>query len=202
MSIFRLQVLTMEKKKMPGKLANQKAPADSQSWVMKQIIVGISLSVGLFLTAYNFLPIRITGVKSTGDSLVLAVRCLFISSLPVLAIMQSVGNIRFNTRAIDPVRGGGEDMVEVPNKILRNTTEQFLFHAVGLLTLSTFLDESSLRAIPILSCIFVIFRLLFWRRYLNSPLNRAVGMSGTAFPTILVYFYCGFFIVQTTILSQ
>lgn len=92
-------------------------------------------------------------------------------------------------------------MVDVPNRILRNTTEQFLLHAVGLLTLSTFLDEASLKILPILSCDFVIFRMLFWWGYLNAPLNRAVGMSGTAITTIFVYAYCMYCIIKPVFIS-
>lgn len=119
----------------------------------------------------------------------------------VFALFKSVADTRFFTRAIDPVKGGGEDMVDVPNRILRNTTEQFLLYAVGLLTLSTFLDEASLKILPILSCDFVIFRMLFWWGYLNAPLNRAVGMSGTASTTICVYAYCMYCILKPVFIS-
>lgn len=146
---------------MTQKSQNRKAPKESHIWVRNQIFVGASLSLGLCLAAYNFLPIQITGIESPADRLVLAVRCIFISTIPVLALFKSIADARFFTRAIDPVKGGGEDIVDVPNRILRNTTEQFLLHAVGLLTLSTFLDEASLKIIPILSCDFVIFRMLF-----------------------------------------
>lgn len=186
---------------MTQKSQNRKAPKESHIWVRNQIFVGASLSLGLCLAAYNFLPIQITGIESPADRLVLAVRCIFISSIPVLALFKSIADARFFTRAIDPVKGGGEDIVDVPNRILRNTTEQFLLHAVGLLTLSTFLDEASLKIIPILSCDFVIFRMLFWWGYLNAPLNRAVGMSGTAISTIFVYVYCMYCIIKPAFIS-
>lgn len=186
---------------MTQKSQHRKAPKESHIWVRNQIIVGIILSIGMCLGAYHFLPIQISDIKSPADRLVLAVRCIFISTIPVFALFKSVADTRFFTRAIDPVKGGGEDMVDVPNRILRNTTEQFLLHAVGLLTLSTFLDEASLKILPILSCDFVIFRMLFWWGYLNAPLNRAVGMSGTASTTICVYAYCMYCILKPVFIS-
>jgi uncharacterized membrane protein YecN with MAPEG domain len=185
---------------MTTRASTTQAPKESKAWITKQIYVGATSSVTLFLVGYHFLPLRMTNIKTSADALVFTVQCLFISSLPMLANIHYIGDKRFNSKAIDPVRGGGEDVVDVPNRILRNTVEQFLVHAVALLTLSTFLDEASLKAIPILSGIFVLYRLLFWWGYMKSPLNRTVGMAGTFCPTILVYIYCLYCIVRTTFL--
>lgn len=185
---------------MTTRQSTTQAPKESRDWITKQIWVGALSSITLFLVGYHFLPLKITNVKTSADALVFTVQSLFISSIPMLANIQFISSMRFNSKAIDPIRGGGEDLVGVPNRILRNTMEQFLVHAVALLTLSTFLDETSLKAIPILSGIFVLFRFLFWWGYQNSPLNRAVGMSGTALPTFLVYFYCLYRIVKSIVL--
>ncbi|XP_062570204.1 transmembrane protein 79-like [Saccostrea cucullata] len=181
---------------MPEKSATRKAPKESKDWIRKQIMAGLTLCATLFLGAYYFLPLPAIQAQSPVDRFILTIRCLFVSSLPIPLILQSVGNARFNTTAIDPVKGGGEDIVDVPNRILRNTIEQYIMHAVAMLTLCTFLDEDSLKVLPILSVIFVIFRLLFWWGYLSSPLNRAVGMSGTAMPIFLTYLYCLYRIIK------
>lgn len=71
---------------------NMKAPKESHIWVRNQIFVGASLSIGLCLAAFHFLPIQITDIKSPADRLVLAVRCIFISTIPVLALFKSIAD--------------------------------------------------------------------------------------------------------------
>lgn len=94
---------------------------------------------------------------------------------------------------------GAENLVDVRNRILRNTTEQFILHVMAMLTLTLFLEGTSMKVIPILSGIFLTARIAFQIGYISSPIKRAYGFASTFLPTVAVYAYCTFRMVQRLI---
>ncbi|VDI64252.1 Hypothetical predicted protein [Mytilus galloprovincialis] len=170
---------------------------EKRAWVNKQIGSAVVLTTVIFITIFYYSPLSVKGVSTTADRLVFTFRCLFVSSFSIIFGIHTVGSVRGSTKAIDPVNGGGESLVEVPNRILRNTVEQFFLHMIALLTLSSFLDEGSMKAIPILTFIFILGRILFYFGYTYDPIYRGLGFASTFLPTIATYLYCSFRILQT-----
>lgn len=117
------------------------------------------------------------------------------SCLQCLGIF-GVFRFRAFTNAIDPVYGKSENLVFLPNQILRNTTEQFFLHMMAMLTLTLFLQGSSMKAIPILCGIFLIARIVFQVGYTASPMKRAYGFASTFLPTVAVYVYCTYCLIN------
>lgn len=159
-------------------------------WIRIQIFSAIATCVVVFLVGFNTLPINTTGLKAPADRLVFAFRWLFISSLTIVFALFGVLNVRGKSNAVDPINGGAENLTEVPNRILRNTMEQFFLHMAGLLMLSTILEPSSLKAIPILVLLFLLGRVTFALGYRSSPFNRSYGFMTTLIPNLAVYGYC------------
>lgn len=150
----------------------------------------------VYLLSYLFLPIDTSNLTTLPDRLALTIPCLFVSSLSIVMGIVAVGIVRGNSNAIDPVYGRSEHLVNVPNRILRNTTEQFILHVMAMLTLTVFLDGRSMKVLPILCGIFLIARIVYHIGYMSSPTNRAYGFVSTFFPTISVYAYCIFCIAR------
>nr|XP_022324538.1 transmembrane protein 79-like [Crassostrea virginica] len=177
------------------KLEDKRTWQEKKAGIQGDVAISVVISVLVFISSYLFLPIDTSHLKELPDRLALTISCLFVSSFSVLMGIYLVGQIRGNSNAIDPVNGGAENLVDVRNRILRNTTEQFILHVMAMLTLTLFLEGTSMKVIPILSGIFLIARGIYQFGYMSSPMKRGYGFGSTFFPTIFVYAYCTFCIV-------
>lgn len=174
------------------KVRDKRTNAEKLTWVYTLIFCSVIFSSTFFFVGFFYFPIDTSGLKTSVDRLIYTIQWLMVSALAIHAGIHGVGSVRASTSAIDPLEGNAENLVEVPNKILRNTMEQFILHAVGLITLSTYLTETNMKCIPILVLIFLIGRLCFWYAYGYSmqAMNRAFGFATTYLPTVGVYLYC------------
>lgn len=184
-----------EKKKQPTHLLKANMP-----WIRSQIFAANITSLLLFLVFFWILPINTAGLKALADRLVFTFRWLFVSSLSILFALFGVLKVRGTSNAVDPINGGSENLTEVPNRILRNTVEQYFLHMTGLLMLATILEPSSLKAIPILVGLFLLGRFTFWFGYTRSPFNRSFGFMTTLVPTLVMYGYCVYRLITDKLL--
>ena len=181
---------------MSDKQKDKRSFQQKKAFVIKQIATSVVISVTVFVVSYLYLPINTSHLKELPDRLALTISCLFVSSFSVLMGIYLVGQIRGNSNAIDPVNGGAENLVDVRNRILRNITEQFILHVMAMLTLTLFLEGTSMKAIPILTGIFLDNVRIACQ---TSPINRAYGFASTFLPTVAVYAYCTFRMIQRLI---
>jgi hypothetical protein len=182
---------------------NEKEKAEHQktlNWVYTEAAAAVVV-MGVVYCAVNQLPLDTQTLQTPNDRLVFTLRWLFISSLPIVSAIFGVLDVRGSTKAIDPIHGGAENLVELPNKILRNTIEQFSLHAVGVLSLTTYLDEKSMFIIRGLVVLFFLGRIFFVIGYKSSPSNRGFGFAITFLPTLLTYGYVLYKFVTTYILG-
>lgn len=143
-------------------------------------VVSTVITAIVFLLSYLFLPIDTSTLVTLPDRLSLTIPCLFVSSLSIVMGIVAVGSVRGNSNAIDPVYGRSEHLVDVPNRILRNTTEQFILHMMAMLALTVFLEGSSMKVITILSGIFLIARIVYHVGYIVCPLRPKERMDSSA----------------------
>ncbi|CAG2192680.1 unnamed protein product [Mytilus edulis] len=174
----------------------KKTLEENKSRANKQF-AATAVFLAVFYALSKSLPLDTTQLTSPTERLTYTIRWLFLSSTTIMFAMFGVLNVRGNTDAIDPLNGGSENLVELPNRILRNTTEQFILHASAVLTLSTFMDENSMRNIPLLVILFIIGRLFYAIGFSSAPMNRAFGFSITFIPTFATYAYCAYRVVSS-----
>lgn len=159
-------------------------------------VVSTVITAIVFLLSYLFLPIDTSTLTTLPDRLSLTIPCLFVSSLSIVMGIVAVGSVRGNSNAIDPVYGRSEHLVDVPNRILRNTTEQFILHMMVMLALTVFLEGSSMKVIPILSGIFLIARIVYHIGYIyvlsdqKSVWIRQHILSDDSCVCLLYILYC------------
>ncbi|XP_062570206.1 transmembrane protein 79-like [Saccostrea cucullata] len=180
---------------MSDKQKDKRTFREKKTRVQMQIVTSLIVSGSVFFFSYWLLNINTSKITELSERLAFTICCLFVSSFSIIMGIIGVGNVRGNTDAIDPVYGGAENLVDVPNRILRNTTEQFFLHMMAMLTLTLFLEGSSMRVIPILSGIFLMARIVYQYGYMSSPMNRGWGFASTFIPTLVVYIYCTFCIL-------
>lgn len=158
-------------------------------WVYKEFAAGAAVLAVLYYTVRN-IPLDTETLKTPQDRIVFTFRWMLISILPLISAIFDVLNVRGTTNAINPIAGKSEHLVEVPNRILRNGMEQFLLHAIGLLALTTYLDETCMSAIPVLVSMFFVGRVFYSLGFKSSERNRGFGFFITFLPTLITYGYC------------
>lgn len=158
-------------------------------WVYKEFAAGAAVLAVLYYTVRN-IPLDTGTLRTPQDRIVFTFRWMLISSLPLISAIFDVLNVRGTTNAINPIAGKSEHLVEVPNRILRNGMEQFLLHAIGLLALTTYLDETCMSAIPVLVSMFFVGRVFYSLGFKSSERNRGFGFFITFLPTLITYGYC------------
>lgn len=158
-------------------------------WVYKEFAAGAAVLAVLYYTVRN-IPLDTETLKTPQDRIVFTFRWMLITILPLISAIFDVLNVRGTTNAINPIAGKSEHLVEVPNRILRNGMEQFLLHAIGLLALTTYLDETCMSAIPVLVSMFFVGRVFYSLGFKSSERNRGFGFFITFLPTLITYGYC------------
>lgn len=121
---------------------------------------------------------------------VYTLRWQLLSASTVLLAIIDVALRRLHTKALDPINGHAEHLVEVKVRILQNTLEQLICNLIGQLVLCTYLTEDSMKIIPIIVSLFVFGRLIFKLGYEQCPSRRTYGFAITYIPTFITYMYC------------
>lgn len=155
--------------------------------ILRQIFRALVTIAVICAIGYYIFPTTSNQFKTVGDKLAYTLRwqCFSLSTLLFGIIV--VANKRFFTRAIDPLKGGADDMLIVESRYLQNTLEQLVVSVTGQLILSTYLTDNLTRVIPILVVLFVIGRVLFWIGYHHGALNRGWGFAMTFHPSVAVH---------------
>ena len=123
------------------------------------------------------------------DKLIYLIRwCVFPSSLCLLWAIVAVSNKRGSSTAINPL-AGKEHLLQVEKNILANTLEQCVLFLMICLVLTTYLEGSELRILPVYSFLWVIGRILFAVGYKIHPKYRSVGMLSTFLALSLFFVY-------------
>lgn len=156
--------------------------------IIKQSLISLSVTGAFFLLSFLYLPIETSNITEFDDRLGFTICCLFVSALSIVIGIVAAADMRGNSNSIDQVSCRSENLVSVANRNLQNTTEQFILHVITMLTLTLFIQGSSMRVILILSAIFLIARTV----YHFCPVIKGYGFISTFLPTMIVYTYCSY----------
>lgn len=143
-------------------------------------VVGMVVLIGFL---YSVLP-PIAEMQTPLERLVFALHMNVLATLPLFVGLVVVGNRRFFSNAINPLRHAEDRAMEINGRFVDNTLEQNFVFLVGTLSLSTFLDESSIKLILALTITYILARVVFWIGYRLDPLYRAPGMAATAYMNV------------------
>lgn len=128
--------------------------------------------------SHNVLPAYIPK-----DVTKMTLRCLGLTSLPMVLFVMIVINFRITSRAGNTLINAESELMQVQIKTLANTAEQTVIFALNLLAYSTHADVTSERVV-LLTLFFVISRVLFWMGYnlfyfTGVTVCRSPGMTMT-----------------------
>ncbi|XP_038061704.1 transmembrane protein 79-like [Patiria miniata] len=157
--------------------------------------LGVGFSLVTVYVGMNYVPIDVPDLSNVSDRMVFACRWLVLSLLPLLCCVFIVASTRFaniQTAGINPSLPRSEQIVGMKQRVLQNTLEQTVLHVAAVLALSTYLEGTSLKLVPISVFLFLCGRVTFYVGYLATDytLYRAFGFSTTFFNNIMVIGYC------------
>lgn len=146
-------------------------------------IIGGLLMVVLVTVLYFSLPLP-TGVASVLDRIIFAMRWNVVAELPLVLALIVVGQSRFFSEAIDPLRHAEDRKMEINGRVVDNTLQQNFVFLIGTIVLSTNLTAETIKLIPALVLVYVIARIAFWIGYHIDPMYRAPGMAATSYMNV------------------
>ena len=141
-----------------------------------------------------FLTTHVLGVPAildeTSARLAYALGANVFALIPLFIMLITVGNSRFFSEAIDPMRHAEGASMEIDGRVADNTLQQNFVFFVASLALSTLVPFQYLQVVWACATVFVIARAVFWLGYRIDPLYRAPGMSATAYMNLAIILYC------------
>ena len=149
-------------------------------------VIGM-LALGTFLT-FHVLPVPQIA-DTIGARLAYALGANVFAVIPLFVMIMTIGNERFFSDAIDPLRHAENRTMEINARVSQNTLEQNFFFLIGTLALSTIVPLQYLQIIWACAITFVIGRFLFWAGYHKNPLYRAPGLSSVAYMNLGIILY-------------
>jgi len=173
------------KTQMDAKLKSSKA---DQATIRSGALKGAVVLCVVALSGYFFSPFRDLRLPSAADRVLFTLKWQSLSILTLLWAFRQVERIRFTTIAIDPTHPQADALVDVPRRYLQNTLEQLIISIFGQVILSIHLTNQAPRVIPVLVCLFVLGRIMFWIGYSRDPLKRAPGFFTTFAPNLIMSF--------------
>jgi len=150
--------------------------------------VGSLVVLGLICWAWDAVAVPKLGlnrlhVHSLSDRVIFTIRHQLPGLLAILISVLHVSLTRAFTLAVNPL-SGNEALVEVGNRVLTNTIEQYILTVVNQLILATHVTEAHLRYIPLISGTFLLGRIAFLVGYIKSPNYRGLGFNLTFMPVL------------------
>ena len=141
---------------------------------------GVISMLVLVYALYLLLP-AVSGMNTVLERVIFTLQLNVIAALPLFVSIAAVGNGRFLSKAIDPLRHAEDRAVEINGRVADNTLQQNFIFLAGTLALSTFLTSDTIKLIPALVIVYVLARIVFWIGYRIDPLYRAPGMAATSY---------------------
>jgi hypothetical protein len=153
-------------------------------------VLGMAILVYI---VYSLLP-AFNGMDTVTDRIVFTLQLNLFAMLPLFVALAVVGNNRFFSDAIDPLRHAENRRIEINGRVADNTLQQNFVFLIGTLALCTYLSSGSIKLIPALVIVFILARIIFWVGYRIDPLYRAPGMAATSYMNVgiilaVLYFF-------------
>ncbi len=144
---------------------------------LTQLVLSIVVTASVLYGGYyhcNSIPVPLS--NDLGDKLTFYIRCcVFPCAVLLFQAIMGVAHKRGSTPAANPL-AGKEHFVVMEKNYLTNTVEQILVFLMITLTLTSYLDASEMKILPVYTLLWLFARILFRIGYGINPRYRAFGM--------------------------
>ena len=162
----------------------------SRQWPFLYVLVGNWIFALLFFFAAKFVwhwsPAE---WASPGDKLALVLKCAGFAIIPGIIGICIVAAQRLNPNLWVGRMAKPNSSLDINTRFILNTFEQFTAFLVAISLVALYSPQEEARALPILTTLFLLGRLLFWIGYHENPYLRAFGFGLTFYPTVAIYIW-------------
>jgi hypothetical protein len=103
--------------------------------------------------------------------------------------IEAVAHERLVSPAFDPLSGFATRRLQVNQRYLQNTLEQFLVFAAGLFGLAAYSpDGAAMRAVLATTIVWMLARFAFWIGYHKNAAMRGLGAPGMALGLVVLLY--------------
>jgi uncharacterized membrane protein YecN with MAPEG domain len=174
--------------------AYQKQPSASEMAAHERAIrragaTALVVTVSAFAAGYFLLGRMVEFPATLAERLAFAIQASAFVLVWVLIAVAMVSTARRRSPADigGSAAGPPSPAVAVRSAFLQNTLEQALLATGGYLALATLVGGDGLAVVAVSVVLFAIGRVLFYRGYPRGAAGRALGMTLTMTPTLLIY---------------
>jgi uncharacterized MAPEG superfamily protein len=158
-----------------------------QIWIGAQILISVLFQLLALVLGYKYAAFEPPLSDAMADRLVFAVQWSFWGVTILLAMIMFIAGIRpFRADAID---GDDKSSLALHVRVQRNTLEQLVLMVFGVFGLATIVELQALKIIPVLVCVFIVSRIVYWIGYVKAPHLRTLGFVATFYPNIGMIVY-------------
>lgn len=162
----------------------------SRQWPFLFVLVGNWIfALAFFLGAklvWHWTP---TEWSSAGDKIALVFKCAAFALVPGILGICIVAAQRLDPNLMVGRMAKPNSSLDINTRFILNTFEQFTAYLVAIAVVALYSPAEEARALPILTMLFVLGRMLFWVGYHKNPYLRAFGFGLTFYPTVAVYIW-------------
>jgi uncharacterized MAPEG superfamily protein len=127
--------------------------------------------------------------SSSGDKIALVFKCAAFALVPGILGICIVAAQRLNPNLMVGRMPKPNSSLDINTRFILNTFEQFTAYLAAIAVVALYSPVEDAKALPILTTLFVLGRILFWVGYHKNPLLRAFGFGLTFYPTVAVYIW-------------
>jgi len=162
----------------------------SRQWPLLYVLVGSWIFALAFFLAFKFAWHWVPAEWSTpGDKIALVFQCAAFAMLPAVVAICIVAAQRLNPETWVGPAAKPNSALDINTRFILNTFEQFTAYVVAIAVVALCSPPEGARALPILTALFVLGRILFWVGYHKHPYLRAFGFGITFYPTVAIYIW-------------
>lgn len=162
----------------------------SRQWPFLFVLVGNWIfALAFFLGAkllWHWAPAE---WSSPEDKIALVFKCAAFALVPGIVGICIVAAQRLNPNLMVGRTPKPNSSLDINTRFILNTFEQFTAYLVAIAVVALYSPVGEARALPILTTLFVLGRMLFWVGYHKNAYLRAFGFGLTFYPTVAVYIW-------------
>jgi hypothetical protein len=155
--------------------------------------IAISLMAGVVLwLAIAWLMPPLAGMDRLSARLLVALECCAFATLFCFVTgVEAIAHERLQSAAFDPLQGHSTRRLQVNQRYLQNTLEQWVIFAIGLFGLAAYAEDGgAMRAVIATTVVWMAFRFAFWIGYHRGAAMRGVGAPGMLVGLLVLLYVC------------
>jgi uncharacterized MAPEG superfamily protein len=151
--------------------------------------VSIPSGAALWFAVWHYAPVP-AGMEALSARMIFTLKCCAMAVLLCLSMgIDAVAHERLQSPAFDPLAGYATRRLQVNQRYLQNTLEQFVLFAVGLFGLAAYAaDGDAMRAVTASTVTWIVGRLAFWIGYHRSATMRVLGAPSLLVGQVMLFY--------------